>query len=131
MADEGQSVAGEDIVDDIVEFTGIEPETRDGGFARIGEVDNGHAPATRVGQIGAVPIEKEIVHAMPTLPDQLRQFHRGGGIRDIDDDEAEVRFAVLDPDDGQTVGDLDVECGTGRVDPGDLAQVGGSAISTT
>ena len=54
------------------------------------EVDDGHAPATRVGQIGAVPIEKEIVHAMPTLPDQLRQLHRGGGIRDIDDDEAEV-----------------------------------------
>ena len=32
MADEGQSVAGEDIVDDIVEFTGIEPEPETAGL---------------------------------------------------------------------------------------------------
>ena len=67
-----------------------------------------------MGKIGAVPVEKEVVDAVPTRfkePGKLDRVFRAGN---IEHDQPEISAALLHSDDGQVACDLDVEARAGR-----------------
>ena len=103
IADDGETVADEYVVDHIAEITLVLPGARDQGRGRVGDIDNAQAriqPVQPVREIEAIAVEEEIVDALPAFLVKPRELDGIGWVGDVEDQQPEAGFEILYANDG-------------------------------